>query len=247
MKKDVVDYIARCMECQKVKAKHRNPTGLLQPLPIPKKKWEVITMDFIIGLPRTNKKHDLIMVVVDKLAKVAHFVPAKTMHTTVNIGEIFMKGIARLHGIPRKIVSKRDTKFTSNFWRGFLKVFFTNINFKTTYHPQIDGKIERVNRIIEDMMRMYVMNKPSKWEDYLHLVEFAYNNGYQASLRMIPFEALYGRKCDTQVSWDKLTDRVVLGPELLKDMEDQVVKIKHNLKATQDRQKFYADKNMTTR
>jgi hypothetical protein len=94
---------------------------------------------------------------------------------------------------------------------------------------------------------MYVMDKPCKWEDYLHLVEFAYNNGYQASLRLIPFEALYGRKCDTLVSWDNPADRVVLGLELLKDMEDQVVKIKQNLKLAQDRQKFYANKNKTTR
>jgi hypothetical protein len=85
MKKDVVDYIARCMECQKVKAKHRHPVGLLQPLPIPEKKWEVITMDFIIGLPIMNKQHDPIMVVVEKLTKVAHFVPVKTMHTMANI------------------------------------------------------------------------------------------------------------------------------------------------------------------
>jgi hypothetical protein len=214
------------MECQKVKAEHRHPVGLLQPLPIPEKKWEVITMDFIIGLPRTNKKHDSIMVVVEKLTKDAHFVPVNTTHTMYNIAEIFMKEIARLHGILRTIVSDRDTKFTSNFWRGLFKGFGTNLNFSTTYHPQTDGKIERVNRIIEDMLRMYVMDKPSKWEYYLHLVEFAYNNGYQDSLRMSPFEALYGRKCDTPVSWDNPIDRVVLGPKLLKDMDDQVVKIK---------------------
>jgi hypothetical protein len=171
----------------------------------------------------------------------------KTMHITTNIAEIFMKEIARLHGIPRTIVLDKDTKFTSNFWRGLFKGFGTNINFSKTYHPQTDGKTKRVNRIIEDMLRMYVMDKPSKWEDYLHLVEFSYNNGYQASLRMIPFEALYGRKCNTPVSWDNPEDRVVLGPELLKDMEDQVVKIKKNLKVAQDRQKFYADKNKTTR
>jgi hypothetical protein len=94
---------------------------------------------------------------------------------------------------------------------------------------------------------MYVMDKPSKWEDYLHLVDFAYNNGYQDSLRMSPFEALYGRKFNTPVNWDNATDRVVLGPEFPKDMEDQMVNIKKNLKASQDRQKFYADKNMTTR
>jgi hypothetical protein len=114
MKKDVVDYIARCMECQMVKAEHRHPMGLLHPFPIPEKKWEVITMDFITGLPRMNKKHDSIMVVVDKLTKASHFVPVKTTHTTANIAEIFMKEIARLHGIPRTIILDRDTKFTSN-------------------------------------------------------------------------------------------------------------------------------------
>jgi hypothetical protein len=85
MKKDVVDYITRCMECQKVKAEHRHPMGLLQPFQIPEKKWEVIIMDFITRLPRMNKKHDSIMVVVEKLTKVAHFVPMKTMHTSANI------------------------------------------------------------------------------------------------------------------------------------------------------------------
>jgi hypothetical protein len=204
-------------------------------LPIPEKKWQVITMDFITGLPRANKKHDSMMVVVDKLTKAAHFVLVKRTHTTTNIAEIFMKEIARLHGIPSTIVSDKDTKFTSNLWRELFKGFGTNLNFSTTYHPQTDGQTERVNRIIEDMLRMYVMDKPSKWEDYLHLVEFAYNNEYQASLRMSPFEALYGRKCNTPVSWDNPTDRVVLGLEFPKDMEDQMVKIKHNLKATQDR------------
>jgi hypothetical protein len=93
-------------------------------------------------------------------------------------------------------VSDRDPKFTSNFWKGF----GTNLNFNTTYHPESYGKTERVNQVIEDMLRMYVMDKPSKWEDYLNLVEFDYNNGYQASLNMSPFEALYGKKCNTLVS-----------------------------------------------
>jgi hypothetical protein len=145
MKKDVVDYVIQCMECQKVKVEHRHPVGLLQPLPIPKKKWEVITMDFITRLPRTNKQHDSIMVVVDKLTKDAHFVPVKTTHTMANSAEIFMKEISRLHGIPRTIVSDRDTKFTSNFWRGLFKGFGTNLNFSRAYHPQTDGQIERFN------------------------------------------------------------------------------------------------------
>jgi transposase InsO family protein len=130
-----------------------------------------------------------------------------------------MREIDRLHGIPRTIVSNKDTKFTSNFWRGLFKGFGTNINFSTTYHPQLDGKTEKINRVIKDMLRIYVMDKPYKWEDYLHLVEFAYNNIYQDSLRMSPFEAIYGRKCNTLVRWDNPTDRVVLEPAFLKDME----------------------------
>jgi hypothetical protein len=92
-----------------------------------------------------------------------------------------------------------------------------------------------VNRVIEDILRMYVMDKPSKWEDYLHLVEFTYNNGYQTSLKMIPFEALYGRKCNTPVSWDNPVDRSLVGPELLKEMEEKMLKIKQILKDGQDR------------
>jgi hypothetical protein len=194
MKKEIVEYIARCMECQKVKAEHRHPTGLLQPLPIPEWKWDVVTMDFITGLPRTRKQHDSIMVVVDKLTKAAHFIPLKTTHGAADVADIFLKEVARLHGIPKTIVSDRDPKFTSNFWKGLFKGFRTNLNFSTAYHPESDGQTERVNRVIEDMLRMYVMDKPSRWEDYLHLVEFAYNNGYHASLKMSPFEALYGRK-----------------------------------------------------
>jgi hypothetical protein len=147
-------------------------------------------MDFITGLPRTSKQHDSIMVVVDKLTKDAHFIPLKTTYKVANVVYIFMREITRLHNVPKTIVSNRDPKFTSKFWKGLFKGFETNLNFSTAYHPESNGQTERVNQVIEDMLRMYVMDKPSKWEDYLHLVEFTYNNGYQASLKMSPFEAL---------------------------------------------------------
>ena len=99
-----------------------------------------------------------------------------------------------MHEIPKEIVLDIDIEFSSNLWRGLFKGFGTNMNFSTTYNPQSDGKKERVNRVVEDMVIMHVMDKPSRWEDYLHLVEFSYNNRYQASLKMILFEALYGRK-----------------------------------------------------
>jgi hypothetical protein len=113
---------------------------LLQPLLIPEWQWEVVTMDFITGLPRTCKLHDSIMVVVDKLTKSAHFIPLKTTHKATNVADIFMKEVARLHRIPKKIVSDRDPKFTSNFCKGLFKGFKMNLNFSTDYHPESDGQ-----------------------------------------------------------------------------------------------------------
>jgi hypothetical protein len=189
------------------------------------------------------KQHDSIMVVVDKLTKETHFIPVRTTHKATNIAKIYMREVARLHGVPKAIVLDIDPKFTSNFWKGLFKGFGTNLNLSTTYHPESHEKTKRTNRIIEDMLRMYVIDQPSKWEDYIHLVEFSYNNGYLASFKMSPFEVLYGRKCNTLVSWENLADRAVVGPELLKEMEDQMEKIKHNLKVAQDRQKNYAERN----
>jgi len=106
------------------------------------------------------------------LTKASHLILVKTTHKASNIADIFIKEVSRLHGVPKTIVSYRDPKFTSNFWKGLFKGFGTNLNLSTTYHPESDGKMERTNRIIEDMLRMYVMDHPSKWEDYIHLVEF---------------------------------------------------------------------------
>jgi hypothetical protein len=169
-------------------------------------------------------------VVVDKLTKAMHFIPIKTTHKVENIAEIYMKEVARLHGVPKAIVLDKDPNFTSNFWKGLFKGFETNLNLSTMYHPESYGKIESTNRIIEDILRMYVMDQPSKWEDYVHLVEFAYNNGYHASFKMSPFEVLYGRKCNIPVNWDNPANKGVVGKDLLKEMEEQVAKIKKNLK-----------------
>ena len=174
MKKDIVDYIAKCMKCQQVKVEHQHPAGLLQPLPVPEWKWEVYSMDFITGFQMSWRQHDSIMVVVDKLTKETHFIPVISMHKTDDIAKIFMKDIFKLHGLPKAIVSGRDFKFTSNFWKGMFAYLGTKLNFSIAYHPQTDDKTERENQVLEDMLRMYVMDKPSKWEDYLHLVEFAY-------------------------------------------------------------------------
>jgi hypothetical protein len=219
MKKDVVDFVAGCLECQKVTTEHRHPTGLLQPFPIPELKWKVVTIDFITKLPRSDKQHDSIMVVVEKITKVVHFIPVKSIHKDAKIVDIYMREFSRMHDVPKTIVSDKDTKFISNFWNRLFKGFGTNLNFSTTYHPESDGKTKRVNHVIEYMIRMYVMDKPSKWEDYITLVEFYYKNRYQTSLNMSPFEALYGRKCNTSMRWDNPVDRVMVGPDRIREME----------------------------
>jgi hypothetical protein len=223
------------LKYQKVKAENIHLTGFLQPFSIPEWKWEVVTMDFITKLPKKTKQHDSIMVVVDKLTKAAHFIPVKLTHNETKIVDIYMKEIARLHGVPKTIVPDRDPKFTSKFWKQLLKGFGRNLYFSTTYHPESDGKIERVNQVKEDMLRKYVMEKMTQWEKYLLVVEFAYKNGYQTSLKMSPFETLYGRKCNTPIIWDNPTNKAVVGPIFLKEMEEKMVKIKQNLKVSQDR------------
>ena len=126
----------------------------------------------------------------------------------------------------------------------------TQLNLSTAYHLETDEQTERVNQVLEDMedmLRMYVMHQQSHWEKYLPLVEFAYNNSYHSSIGMPPFEALYGRPCRTPLSWDRLEDRVIIGPELIHEMEAQVRQIRQRLKEAQDRQKSYADAHRTDR
>ena len=118
-------------------------------------------MDFITGLPKSNKQNDSIFVVIDKLSKGAHFIPMKLTYKAMNIVDIFLKDIFILHGIPKAIISDQDVKFTGKFWIYLFYGLETQLNFSTAYHPQTDGQIERVNQIVEDMLQMYVMNNPT--------------------------------------------------------------------------------------
>ena len=135
-------------------------------------------MDFITGLPKIKKQNDSIFVVIDKLSKGAQFIPMKLTYKAVNIVDIFLKDIFILHGITKSIISDQDVKFTGKFWIYLFSGLETQLNFSTAYHSWMDGQTERVIQIVEDILQMYVMNNPTKWEDYLHLAEFAYNNGY---------------------------------------------------------------------
>ena len=136
-------------------------------------------MDFMTSLPKNVKQHNSIMVVVGKLSKEGHFILVNSTYKAINIIHIFMKEIFRLHGVPKIVISDRDSKFTRNFWKDLFKVLGTQLNVSTAYHPQTDAQTGRVNKVLENMIIMYVMDKPGKWDNYLHLVEFAYNNNFQ--------------------------------------------------------------------
>jgi hypothetical protein len=128
-----------------VKAEHQRPAGLLQPLKIPKWKWEEIGMDLNVGLPRTSSRYDSIWVIVDRLTKVAHFIPVKTMYSGTKLAELYMAQIVCLHGVPKKIVSDRGSQFTSRYWQKLHEFLDTRLNFSSAYQPQTDGQTERTN------------------------------------------------------------------------------------------------------
>jgi hypothetical protein len=229
MKREIAKYISECDTCQRIKASHLKAVGPLQPLPIPSWKWEDICMDFIVGLPNTSRHHDSIWVIVDRWTKTAHFWPVHTTHRTEKYAEIYIDQIVRLHGIPRTIVSERGAPFVARFWEHLQESLGTHVIRSSAYHPQTDGQTERVNQILEDLLRACVLHYGKDWDKCLSLAEFSYNNSYQSSLKMAPFEALYGRRCRTPLNWSQAGEREIFGPDLVLEAEAKVRVIKKNL------------------
>jgi hypothetical protein len=235
-------YVSECHICQRVKASHLRISGTLQPLPIPSWKWKDISMDFIVGLPNTSQRHDSIWVIVDRLTKTAHFLPVHTTYNAKKYAEIYLDQIVRLHGIPKTIISDRGAQFVPRFWEQLQQALGTNLIQSSAYHPQTDGQTERINQILEDMLRACVIQYDKHWDKCLVLAEFSYNNSYQSSIKIAPFKALYGRQCRTTLNWSQTGEREIFGPDLVNEAEEKVKIIRNNLKVAQSRQKSYADK-----
>ncbi|GJJ72451.1 hypothetical protein EMPS_04808 [Entomortierella parvispora] len=185
--KDTQQYVATCEKCQRNKDSQDRPAGLLQPLPIPSQRWEVVTMDFIGPLPPTARNFDAITVFVDKLTKQAHFVPSTTSATAVDVAHQFFDNIFKLHGTPTSIISDRDTRFTSRFWQELHRLMDVKLALSTAYHPQTDGQTEVMNKTLKTMLRAFIDNKQSNWDQLLPSLEFAYNNAVNASTGYSPF------------------------------------------------------------
>ena len=241
MKKDIAEFVAQCPNCQQVKIEHQKPGGLLQEIEIPTWKWEMINMDFITGLPRTQRKYDSIWVIVDRLTKSAHFLPVRTTYSAEDYARLYVREIVRLHGVPTSIISDRGAQFTANFWRSFQKGLGTHVNLSTTFHPQTDGQAERTIQTLEDMLRACIIDFKGSWDDHLPLIEFAYNNSYHSSIQMAPYEALYGRKCRSPIGWFDVGETKLIGPDVIQQAVDKVKLIQERLLAAQSRQKSYAD------
>ena len=153
-----------------------------------------------------------------------------------------LKEIVRLHGVPSTIVSDRDPRFTSRFWGAFQRAFGTQLSLSTAYHPQTDGQSERTIQTLEDMLRACVLDQPANWDRYMPLVEFAYNNSYHASIGMAPYEALYGRKCQSPLCWYEAGEKSLIGPEMVSETTEQIKRIRSRMLEAQSRQKSYADR-----
>jgi hypothetical protein len=194
MAEEVKEYVGSCLACATAKSSNQVSPGLLQPLPIPQRRWEQVTIDFITQLPVTKKrKYDAIMVMVDKLSKMVHIEPTKTTVTAVQAANIFYNTVIRLHGVPLSIVSDRDPRFTSNFWDALWSLLGTKLKKSTAYHPQSDGQTEVMNKTIETCIRSYVGNKLNDWDEHLTAIEFAINSAKQSSTKFSPFQLNYGQ------------------------------------------------------
>lgn len=192
MKELIRTYVSTCVHCQQNKASNQKPGGLLHPLPIPGKRWEHVTMDLITQLPATQAGYDAIVTFVDKLSKMAHFVPTKTTITAPELAQLFLSQVVRLHGLPKVLISDRDSKFTSDFWRTLFATLGVDLRLSTAFHPQTDGQSERANRTIEEMIRGYVGGDHNDWDTLLAPLEIAYNNAVNASTGCSPYYLNYG-------------------------------------------------------
>ena len=244
MKRHVGDFIRRCLTCHQVKVEHQKPIGLLQPLEVAEWKWENFTIDFVTHFPWTPWAHDVVWVIMDRLTKSTHFLVARMTFTLEEFCRLYIREIVRLHGV---LVSNRDPRFTAHFWKSFQKAMGTQLTMSTTFHPQTNGQSERTIQILKDMLRACVLDHKGSWEEHLPLVEFAYNNSYQASIQIAPFEALDGRPCRSPICWTKVGESPITSPDLIRDTSEKVSLIRQRLLTAQSRQKSYADRRRRPR
>jgi hypothetical protein len=240
MKHDIRNFVVECDVCQCNKGQTVKSGGTLQPLPIPPAIWKDISMDFITGLPKSRNK-SVIMVVVDRLSKYAHFCALQHPFTASMVAQISMDQVFKLHGMSHSIVYDRDPTFTSNFWQELFKLQGTQLHLSTTYHPQNDGQTEIVIKCLETYLRCFASEKKNQWAQWLPLAEWWYNTSYHTTTRMTPFEAVYGQKPPSVLSYLPGASKVQVVDQTLTVREAILRTLKENLVMAQNRMKKQAD------
>lgn len=190
MKEHIRQYVQSCTTCQQAKPERIKYPGLLEPRPLPEGAWQVVTMDFIDGLPQSNR-FNCILVVVDKFTRYAHFLPLSHPFTVAKVAHSYLDNVYKLHGLPAAIISDRDPVFTSKFWKELFLTIGNELKMSTPYHPQTDGQTERVNQCLEIFLRCFIHACPNKWSQFPSLAEYWYNSSYHSALKTNPFVALY--------------------------------------------------------
>ena len=243
LRKDVCEQVQRCHSCQVNKPATGAPPGLLQPLEIPDAPWSDVSMDWITDLPRTARGFTSILVFVCKLTKMVHFCPTTDTATAQVWARLFLENVVKLHGLPRKLISDRDARFTGSFTTELCRLLATKQALSTSFHPQTDGQTERTNRILEEMLRHFVCASHDDWDQHLAMAEFAVNNAWQESTKHTPFYLNYGRHPLTPVSHQ--LPRQAKNPaaqDWLKEVQLALSRARQCLNAARDRQKALADK-----
>ncbi|KAJ9523477.1 hypothetical protein QJQ45_007243 [Haematococcus lacustris] len=241
MRKDLEDYVRQCDACQRNKPSTRLKAGKLQPLSIPGRRWESISMDMIVKLPKSGKQnYDSIMVYVDRLSKMVHLVPTHEAISAADVARLFYREVVRLHGLPASVVSDRGPIFNSQYWRHVCELCHTQLCMSSAYHLETDGQTERANRIIEEMLRHYVDENHSDWADHLPWVEFAINNSWHETVRNSPFFLNYGQHPLTPAVMD-LPRKVPEAAEFVEGIDKAVRKAKQCWRVAQQRMKALVD------
>lgn len=242
MRQDVEHAVVICDYCQRNKGRNYLPYGKLNPIPIPFRRWDVVTMDRIVQLPKTSSGFDSILVFVDKLSKMVHLAPTTTHATSKTMADLFVKHVWKLHGLPKEIISDRDVTFTSAFSRHVCKLLGTKQSMSTAFHPESDGQTERTNRVVEAMLRNYVGPMQDDWDEFLPASEYAINNAYQESIQTTPFFLNFGQHPHGPLSFQQPSN-VPAAVDYVHTMQEDVKEARKELEKAQQRQKFYADKH----
>jgi len=242
---DIKIYVQTCDTCQKTKSSNKAPNGLLTPLEIPGQRWENISMDFIVDLPVTSSGHDAVVVFVDRLSKMVHLAPTKKTATAEDTAKIFFEVVFKHHGLPKDIVSDRDAKFISDFWKSLFVLLEVKLSMSTAYHPQSDGQTERTNRTFEQALRAYVSYKADDWHLYLTPLEFAINNAKQSSTGYSPFYLNYGYNPRVPTTLSNTITDVPTVNDFVLSMDNLLKAAQDSIAEAQARQEKYANEKRT--